>query len=357
MRHSFILTLIIYLCAFQASLACVCVPMPKLDSLSQLSSYKFIAHVVITDDDDIATADFRQTGTLKFKIITLFKGSPVNQLLEYEKNSSCDIGISKGEEWILFGVLSDNKLSIRACDRNVRYSDASGEKDWEYKGGIEELETLNRLYKRPVKVYPDGVYISKYKNGHKELEETYLDNKLHGLRKVWYPDGQLRATEHYTHGLADGKSEWFYPSGQLERADYFKEGKNYNVSRTYYDTAINSAWKSLLIKDFYKTEDSLNADYKRIQVQYERVYNAIGEMVLFRTYYRNGQIQQEEFYGRKNEHGVTIDYYNNGLIRYISNQFNQSPRGLYQEFDINGALKRTGTYDENGHLQWNNQRE
>lgn len=353
MKYPFILILITYLCAVQVSFACVCVPLPHLDSLSQLSSYKFIAHVVITDDDDISTADFRKVGTLKFKIITLFKGSAVSQLLEYEKNSSCDIGISKGEEWVIFGILTDGQLSIRACDRNIRYSDANGKKDWTFRSGIEELEKLQELYKKPPIIHPNGVYTSKYKNGNKELEATYLDSKLQGLRKVWYPDGQLLATEHYHNGLQDGKSEWFYPSGQLFREEYFKEGKNYNVSRVYYDTAINPALKSLLIEEFYKTADSLNADYKRLQVWLESVYNAAGEMVISRQYYRTGQIKDETFYGKENEHGIAVHYYSNGLIKYTSTQFNHSPRGLYQEFEPNGNLKRTGTYDEKGNMQWN----
>jgi antitoxin component YwqK of YwqJK toxin-antitoxin module len=150
-----------------------------------------------------------------------------------------------------------------------------------------------------------------------------------------------------------GKSEWFYPSGQIYTEAYFKEGKNYNVARIYYDTTLNTAWKSSLIEVFYKTEDSLNADYKRVQVWLESVYNAAGEMVISRQYYRTGQIQDETFYGKENEHGIDVHYYNNGLIKYISTQINHTPRGLYQEFKPNGELKRAGTHDENGKLHWN----
>lgn len=354
MRYLIMLSWISCLCSFQAAFACKCTRLPKLDSLSQLSTYKFIAHVVITDDGDkVAATNFDETGTLRFKIITLFKGEAVEQLLEYEKNSSCDMGISKGQEWILFGILTDGKLSIRACDRNIMYRETSGERDWVFKRGIEDLEKLQELYKTPAKFYPDGVYICKYKNGNKELEETYLDNKLQGSRKLWYPGGQLRATENYIHGLQDGKSEWFYPSGQIYREAYFKEGKNYNVSRVYYDTIIDPAWKNLLIADFYQSEDSLKADFSRIQAQYESVYNAAGEQIISRQYYRTGQIQSENFIGRDNEHGVSVHYYSNGLIHYISTLYNQTDRGLYQEFQRNGQLKRAGMRDENGKLQWN----
>jgi hypothetical protein len=289
MKYLFILTWISCLLGYHSVYACRCATLPKLDSVAQLSNYNFIAHVVITDDgDQVAVTSNEAPGMLTFKIITLFKGKAVSQLLEYEKNSSCDMGITKGEEWILFGVLTDGKLSIRACDRNIRYSEVNGERDWVYKSGIEDLEKLQELYKKPPKVYPDGLFISRYKNGNKELEENYLDNKLHGTWKIWYANGQLQGSGNYINGLPDGKSEWFYPSGQIYQEMYFKEGKKYNVFRLYYDTAINPAFKKLLITDFYKTEDSLNKDFKKVQVHYENVFSAAGELLITRSYARNG---------------------------------------------------------------------
>lgn len=101
-------------------------PYSPLDKLSQMEKYNFIALVVITDDGDTEADQNRESGILKFNILRQFKGEPVARITEHAKNSSCDLGISAGEEWLLFGSLADGKLHIQACNRNVMYRNTTG---------------------------------------------------------------------------------------------------------------------------------------------------------------------------------------------------------------------------------------
>lgn len=352
-RTLFIALLLPCLLAAHAAWACVYAPLPPLDKLSQLDAYTFIALVVITDDGDMPANQFKESGVLKFNILRQFKGQPISQLIEHAKNSSCDLGISAGEEWLLFGSLAAGELHIQACDRNEMYRNKSGERDWMFREGMNVLDKLTELYRQPVPAYPDGVHTVLYKNGQKELEENYLQNKLQGDRKVWYANGQLRISEHFVNGRSDGKSEWWYPSGQLLRESYFRAGKYYNVSRFYYDTTLLPGMKRMLVPMIYATEDSLVNEFRRIQVHYESVFDNDGNAIIRREYYQSGAIKSEST-GGENKEGVNITYYTNGRMQTLTHTYNNKQRGLYHEYKENGELKRSGSNDEKGNFKWNN---
>lgn len=54
-------------------------------------------------------------------------------------------------------------------------------------------------------------------NGALLSEETYVDNLLHGLVKVYYPDTGATAEEtNYQNGQKQGSARRFFPSGQLQ---------------------------------------------------------------------------------------------------------------------------------------------
>lgn len=330
------------------SMACRCSGLPTLDSLSQLDKYDFIARVVITNPglNMMGAAGKFQ----KFRIIEQFKGDTASKAFEPLGNSSCDLGIGKGEEWLLFGFLKDGELVINACDRNVRYRSANGERDWYFKRGIADLEIVRTLYKRNITVHKNGAETSFYPNGQKEIEENYLNNQLHGWRNIWHPNGQLHGRENYVHDTLEGKVEWFYASGQIKSEAWYKKGNKWNISRIYYDSTIEGPYKEPLLR-IYKTADSLYADFKKVQVQYETIYNTDGTRATTREYYRSGKIKSE-YIEKNNEHRVRIEYFNNGNINYIHNYLNNTPVGLLQEFNQDGSLKRTAEYDKDGRYKW-----
>jgi len=335
----------------QTSNACYCENNWKIDSLPQMKEYDFISHVKIIDDQIFkrpSKNDISAIGLLTFEILELFKGEKINTIFELSKNTSCDIGVSNGEEWILFGKTINGKISIQACDRNQRYRKIDGQRDWKYGSGFYELQRLRNLYKHDTQKFEKETRKEYFKNGNVEIEENYLNGKLNGERKIWYPNGKLFCHQVYINDTLDGKSEWFYQSGQIYDEDYYQKGKPSNVSRLYYDSTIEKGWKKLLIQDFYKTEDSLNFVYKRIQVQYETVFDSDGRAIISRAYNRLGKIQKEETIDPNRNFRTIIYYHNNGLISSIMYSLNGVNFGHYQTYDENGFRNRGWDYDENG---------
>lgn len=141
--------------------------------------------------------------------------------------------------------------------------------------------------------------------------------------------------------------EWFYISGQTEDVHYYQSGKRCNVSRYYYDSTINQIEKAEMISLFYKTEDSLNFVYKRIQVQYETIYHSNGQPLISRKYNRIGILESEEIYDHDRNFITSIYYHNNGLISSISYYLNYENSGHYQEYDEKGLPTRGRDYNKN----------
>jgi len=335
----------------QASHACMC-PMVllRIDSLAQMNVYDFIAHVRITGDEIYKKPgkdNIETIGQLRFEIIELFKGEKTDRILEYAKNSSCDIGVSNGEEWILFGRKMKGMLSIVACDRNQRYKEKNELRDWKYGRGFYELKMLKSLYGHTIPETRDGKHVVFYKNGKTEIEETYVRGKLHGERRIWYPNGNFFCREFYINDSLDGKSEWFYPSGQIYDESYYVNGKPCNVSRFYYDSTI-PPYKKLLIEIFHKTEDSLNFVYKRVQPLYERVYDAYGRVILSKEFSRVGKLLREAIIDPDRKFETVIHYHDNGVIASIMYSLDGKNFGHYQTYDQNGFPDTGWEYDENG---------
>ena len=361
-----LLTLILGTFLFGIEAKASCWEYFTLDSLPQLKEYDFIAHVKILDEQVYEMpkkCDRMATGILTIEIIELFKGEKnITQILvpnypcrcinkkgeEVFMNSSNSIGVSKGEEWILFGRNVNGKITIIYCDRNQIYRKSDGLREWKYETGFRELRKLRELYQHPETKYENEVRQEFYSNGQKEIEETYVNGKLNGERKIWYPNGVLFCKQFYINDTIDGKSEWFYPSGQIYDEDYYVKGKPCNVSRLYYDSTIENYWTKELIEDICETEDSLKFVYNRLQPQYETVFDSYGRVIISREYTRLGKINRETIIDPDRKFKVVIYYHDNGLVSSIMYSLDGVNYGHYQTYDENGFPSRGWDYDENG---------
>jgi antitoxin component YwqK of YwqJK toxin-antitoxin module len=318
MKPLALIILLIFIIPF-TSTACSCLNFFKWDKLSDFDQYEFIALVKIIDSDDHPENStlIELEGRLKIKIIELFKGKAINTIIESDKNTSCDMGIQTGEEWILYGLRYKKDLYIQACDRNRTYKEADELIDWHYADGIDELNALRKLFNHTAPVFPDGEYSHTYSNGQLEYTENYSNGILNGERKIWYPNGTLYAQQYYVNGIQEGRSVWYYPSGQLDEEEYFQHGINNKNSKIYYDTTIAPYMKASLIKDFYKTEDSLRFEYNRIQVHHERLYDTSGQEIVHREYHRLGYKTSEEIFEYLRNLKITLNYNPDGTLKSV----------------------------------------
>lgn len=343
---------IMLVCARMNAIACVCMRgYERIKSADELTGYAFIALVKITSETVNPFSDSTQfrTAKLGFKVIEKFKGKDIRELVEYDIQSSCDMGIEAGDEWVLFATERDGKVSISACNRNVRYRDKNGVRDWHFKRGIEELEDLRKLYDRPEKRKRDGIDRQYYPDGKPEVETTYYDGLKNGIRTVYHRNGKIWGKQMFVNDSLQGKSEWFFPSGQLDSQKFYRKGFLINMSRVYYDTTVTERMKKFLVRDFYITEDSLRKTYSRIQVWLEALYDYNGQIVSSRQYSRWGVIEQEYVYHHEDNTYTSIFYHPNGQVSSIAHfKKYTKPYGRSQAYDKDGNPTTGKDYDANG---------
>jgi len=316
-----------------------------------LKNYDFIALVKIIDDVDLqnnSTDDYESNGLLTVKIIELFKGEKIDKILEFDKHSTCDIGISIGEEWILFGKKTNGKISIYSSARNIRNKQNNGVRNWRTETGFYELNQLRKLFNHPIKIWENDTRREYYLNGQIEIIENYSNGKLNGDRTMWYPNGTLLGKQSYVNDSLDGKSQWFFPSGQIHEEEFYLKGKHYNVSRNYYDSTTIQKSRLNILKNYYKERDSLDLISNRVQLHTEYAFDSKGRIVLRREYSIIGKLYSETFTDPDKKFETIIHYHNNGLISSIGYNLNEKNYGHYQTYDENGFPREGWDYDEKG---------
>jgi antitoxin component YwqK of YwqJK toxin-antitoxin module len=337
---------------FQNSKACICGGYYNtFKTLDDTKGIDFIALVKVVGEQDyqkeIQNPFDATIGLLNIEIIELFKGEKIDKIFEYSKRTSCDMGVSVGEEWIMLGRYVNGQMYVHLCGGNEKYKEANEFRNWQYKSGFGMLNDLRKVYNREEKKFANGKKQEFYSSGQIEIEEEYLNGMRNGKRTIWYPDGVVFCRRTYINDTINGKSEWFYPSGQISNEDYYIKGKPYNISRKYYDSTLAPYERKHLLSR-YKTNDSLNFVYKRVQIDHEIIYNSSGEQIIYRWYSKIGKVKFERFTQPQLYSETKILYYNNGVMRSMGHFLNGCGYGHFQSYYMNGLPNQSWDYDEYG---------
>ena len=165
---------------------------------------------------------------------------------------------------------------------------------------LETVETTNDFgylikYQRSKTDFAkQGLYTAFYPSGEKYEEANYLNDTLHGERKLYYESGDLELVENYNMGAIDAAFNRYFQDGTLQQEGVYKD----NI--------------------------------------------AVGE---WKKYYKNGQLEELVTLVDNEENGPFQEFYENG---------NMKAEGNYKGFDEeanrpreHGLLKM---YDEEGTL-------
>jgi antitoxin component YwqK of YwqJK toxin-antitoxin module len=314
-----------------SAIACHCAIISEFKNKDDLKSFDFIAFAKVSSLNlsDVKKSDFgRRDGDVKIEIIELFKGEKENLITEPDVNSSCDLGISLGEEWLFFGVKKKNKIEIYPCNYNVRYRSAAGLRDWQYFTGFDRLALLRKLF-NPEKNYSVADTL-KYNNGHPEIIQKFKRGELSGVRQIFYPTGQVYITEKFAHGERIGYRKIYSVSGQLIYVVRYK-GKYAKTRMSYYDTTEIKRWLAMDLPFNKIADDIYDPDDPRAQKTYDSLYRvalAKGWRLRYKTTFANcGRNYISKSY---NQQG--------GLISYSNVKEKEKIAELYH-YNIDGSIE------------------
>ncbi len=165
--------------------------------------------------------------------------------------------------------------------------------------GCSNLETIEvkndagaiiEVYTRNKKDFAkEGIYKAYDDDGRLTEEAMYQNDTLHGLRRIFFENGNLGAEEIYANGLLEGVYKAYYEDGKQE------------LEGNYVKNEMVGVWK---------------------------------------RFYPAGQLMEEVMFSDNNENGPFIEYYENGKLK---------AEGQYKDGDNeDGELK---LYDEMGQLE------
>lgn len=79
-----------------------------------------------------------------------------------------------------------------------------------------------------------GVYLALYPEGGKYEEANYINDTLHGERKIYYENGQLQILENYNMGKFISPYKQFFENGTLQLEGSFENNVATGVWKKYY---------------------------------------------------------------------------------------------------------------------------
>jgi antitoxin component YwqK of YwqJK toxin-antitoxin module len=111
-----------------------------------------------------------------------------------------------------------------------------------------------------------------------QIEYSYVDGKLHGMNRKYYPSGHKRVECNYNCGLPDGIEKTWEENGNLNKETEYKNGKMDGVEKIYKD--------GILTTEMIWEKDEM--------IQLKAFYED-GRLNMFEVY-KNGEIIESEFY-------------------------------------------------------------
>ena len=128
----------------------------------------------------------------------------------------------------------------------------------------------------------DGSYERWYKNGQKEIEETYYDGKRDGLSKRWYENGQLMVMRNYVKDKIHGPLQsWTREGKKRFEINYDNGVKNGRSIEWYTDDDLSiteKVWIPLRLRRILPKEQiKIESEFKNGQMISNDVYSISGE--------------------------------------------------------------------------------
>lgn len=261
-----------------------------------------------------------------------YKGNAQRQVIiqgglpELGAQTSCDMGITTGEEWLVFGT-AEEATFVYPCGYTTRFRAHDGFQDLQYREAFTRVQLLDSLTHQRASPRPPaaGERLTRYPSGAVQKSEYFRHGVLDGAAAYFYPDGQPYGTRSYRQGRLHGPELWYDERGLLTNRAHYQNG-------LLVDTAI-----------FYMAGRPF----------FRHVYGAPGQLRLFQEFAQGSAgpyVRQQTDYGPAPGQEAHRFYYPSGQLRSLGYRLGGKEWGTYQEFDEQGRLVRQWAYNADGRV-------
>ncbi len=323
-------------------------------ALVKILTFEPFEHPKLTEEEKKYHAGYYARFTVQY--LEHFKGDKRTEFLLSSFNTSCDIGLRAGQEWIIMAKDDRGYATVFPCEYSKQFRDEYGVRDWQYESGFRLVANLEKMYKKPV-VKKNGKEEGHYPNGQLEYSLTYEKGKLHGERQIWHPNGKLWGQQYYNHGKQEGKSTWWFNSGYVYSESQYLDGHEIDTTRNWYEPDGLFQPRSYFeavdpFSDEHLPVDSLIKLHSTHQLYSYFVYDSTGQMREHKNYDRSGRLAWETQYFPERKMYCTISYdTRTGKLSYIAmNGLDpKSSNEMFSlSFDPKDNIHRKFYYDKEG---------
>lgn len=204
-------------------------------------------------------------------------------------------------------------------------------------------------------------------------ETQYINGKEQGIRKSYYPNGNVAMTQHIVNDLLQGESIEYYENGKVKSKrnyhTYFTPGNEKKLISEGWNIQMNEDG-TLQNKYFYDSLGNIITGYsyykgkinqlninKVLELNYfpngklqsEKIGPNSSNMAFVRYYFMNGNIRKIGFQNPKNLSFNTLHFQSNGKLNFASGNFYNKPDTLLPDQNtISSILKNaSGTLKSN----------
>jgi len=161
---------------------------------------------------------------------------------------------------------------------------------------LEEIEVIEddgskiNYFRNKENFAKEGTFTRFDADGSKMEEAQYKNDTLHGVRHLYYPNGNIQVSENYINGAFEGTFKSFYENGKLQ------------LEGMYINNTMDGIWKG---------------------------------------YYDSGELKEEVLFENNNENGPFVEYHKNGKLKAKGTYLDgDNENGLLQLFSEDGELAK-----------------
>jgi len=268
--------------------------------------------------------------TAEIEEVKRYKGSAQRQMLvqgglpELGVQTSCDMGIRAGEEWLVFGTVEEATF-VYPCSYTTQFRARDGFQELQFREAFTRVQLLNSLTHQLASPRPAAA----------------------GLRLTRYPSHAVQKSEHFRHGALDGAAAYFYPVGRPYATRNYRQGQLHGPERWYGERGQLTARA--------RYQHGLRVDtavfYTAGQPFFRHVYGAPGQLQQFQQLAEGSAgpyVSQQTDYGPAPGQETHRFYYPSGQLKALGYRLGGKDWGTHQEFDEQGHLVRQWAYDAEG---------
>src|SRR3989344_8243216 len=183
----------------------------------------------------------------------------------------------------------------------------------------------------------EGAYLEWYPDGTPKLERQYIEGRMDGEQREYFPSGHLKVCAHYKNDQHDGLHEEWHENGVLARKAHFHEVKKEGQMGEWYPNG-NSKLDAYFLAD---QPDGVQTEWHENGQLKVRAEFALGQKQGWqREWNETGAPIFEAFFDRGQAEGTMITWWEADRIKTRFHFAKGKKTGKHEGFFKNGNLER-----------------